>query len=666
LLLHDLLYYVLVIVTLILTWYRLTLPYESKIKVDDVLKGMIVDITLDDTIFLLIDVGNNELIKASYDPIILGEFSYQYGDIILFKGEELPITSASVPYGYDNKKVLAKQHIYHQLNLVKMIKVKSSFSIIKNFVYHRLNTLSSSRKYVTTFILGKNQLNSVFKYRLQCLGISHLFAISGMHISLLCKVLLWLLKHFKVKEGYRVLIMGIFLFIYFYLTRYTPSLLRSGIFTLLLAINKLFYFHIKQVNLLLLSLVIILLWYPSYITLPALQFSFVTSFFLLSNLDKLKKGTYFHRLVKTSLISYVSSLPIVLYYGGSSNFLSFLYNLLFVPLVSFILFPLCLLTFCFPQLDGVTSMVIHWFEGIVHCCSSIKFGEIIIGRPSLWMILLYFLFLLLAMYRKKVYLFFAILLFVGKYFYVDTSVYFMMIDVGQGDCFLFHDGKENILLDTGGSPFAKTPISLYQTLPLLKKLGIKKLDHLILSHGDDDHLGDSFFLLENYPIDNVFINQGTVNKKEQQLIDLYHAKVMKQDFLLATKNITFQQLNKVFSDENDASMVFLISTFSKYLLFTGDASVKTEEYILSTYRLPWIDILKLGHHGSRTSTSKLWLETLKPKLTLISAGVDNRFNHPHKEVLARLEEYQIPYLLTSEVGSVKIDLKNGTITSYLS
>ena len=666
-LLRNWIYYVLIVITLICTCYRLSFPKFSKIDASRKLIGTIVDITYEsEEVWLLISVSNREKIKARYDIKDLENFSYQYGDVIVFQGEELLIPRASIPYGYDYQKNLALQNIFHQVELKEIKKVKSNLLIVKNFVYHRLLSLNSSRKYVTTFILGKNQLDSMFKYQLQNLGISHLFAISGMHISLLCGGLLWLLKRLSLKEGYRYFFMILFLLLFFYLTNYTPSLLRSGIFTIFLSLNKYFYFHIKGVNLLLFSLTFILWFYPSYLFSPALQFSFTTSFYLVLCQDKLKEGNYFTRLLKTSFISYFASLPIVLYYSGSSNILAIFYNLLFVPIVSFILFPLCLLTFCFPILDPICTLVIHLFEQLVHLCSRIPIGEIIIGRIPFWMIFLYFVFLILALSHKKKYFLFSFLLLLGKYFYVDSSVYVLMIDINQGDCFLFHDGRENILLDTGGNSFSKNPIGLYKTLPLLKKLGIKKLDHMILSHGDDDHLGDALFLLKNYPVKNVWINQGSINQKEKQLVNWYHAKIVNQDFILKTKHMMWQQLNKAFADENDSSLVFLISSFSKFLLFMGDASIKTEEYLLSTYSLPKIDILKLGHHGSKTSTSSNLLEKISPKLALISAGLNNRFSHPHQEVLSRLKEYNIPYFLTSEVGSVKINLKTGTITFYLS
>lgn len=118
------------------------------------------------------------------------------------------------------------------------------------------------------------------------------------------------------------------------------------------------------------------------------------------------------------------------------------------------------------------------------------------------------------------------------------------------------------------------------------------------------------------------------------------------------------ELNKEFSDENDSSSVFLLIYNDVKVLLTGDASIKSEKYILDNYDIGKINILKLGHHGSKTSTSNLLLKSTSPDLALISCGYNNKFKHPHKETLKKLNKYRISYLRTDFEGTITIDLNN--------
>ena len=121
-------------------------------------------------------------------------------------------------------------------------------------------------------------------------------------------------------------------------------------------------------------------------------------------------------------------------------------------------------------------------------------------------------------------------------------------------------------------------------------------------------------------------------------------------------NINIIQINKEFSNENDSSSILLISYKDKKILLAGDASKKSEEYILGKYNIGKIDVLKVGHHGSKTSTSDELLKELRPSLAVISCGKNNRFNHPHKETIDKLKKYKIKYLRTDISGTIRIDL----------
>ena len=245
-----------------------------------------------------------------------------------------------------------------------------------------------------------------------------------------------------------------------------------------------------------------------------------------------------------------------------------------------------------------------------------------------------------------------------------------MLDVGQGDSFVISSNNETALIDTGGkvqynNPEFNEKIKSSNNadniiIPTLKSLGIKKLKYLILTHGDADHLGDALPLIKNFKVEKIIINQGNINYYEKQLIKNHQNVIMSSELnQLKMGHIRMIELNTSYNDENDSSQVYLANYQNINILLTGDASIKTEENILSKYDLPEIDILKVGHHGSKTSSGKNLIEIIKPKYSLISVGIENKFGHPNQEVLNNLKKSKV--YRTDHSGSVTIKINNNKL-----
>ena len=170
-------------------------------------------------------------------------------------------------------------------------------------------------------------------------------------------------------------------------------------------------------------------------------------------------------------------------------------------------------------------------------------------------------------------------------------------------------------------------------------------------------MGEALKLIKQYRVEDIYLNQGNFNLLEKKVIKKYrHVYQIREKEEIVLGNINIVQINKEFSDENDSSSILLMYYKNKKILLTGDASKKSEEYILNKYNIGKIDVLKIGHHGSKTSTSDELLEELRPSLAIISCGKNNRFNHPHKETIDKLKEYRIKYLKTDISGTIRIDL----------
>ena len=197
-----------------------------------------------------------------------------------------------------------------------------------------------------------------------------------------------------------------------------------------------------------------------------------------------------------------------------------------------------------------------------------------------------------------------------------------------------------------------------KTIPYLKSIGINKLDYIVLSHGDADHTGEAINLVESFKVEKIIFNCGSYNRLEQELIKVLDKKKVKYYQCIKELNIEkykLQFLNtKEYDNENDNSNVIYLEFNNYKFLFMGDAGIEKEKDILDKYNLKDIDFLKVGHHGSNTSSSEYFINSINPKYSLISVGKNNRYGHPKKSVLDILNNSKI--YRTDLDGSIEIKL----------
>ena len=179
-------------------------------------------------------------------------------------------------------------------------------------------------------------------------------------------------------------------------------------------------------------------------------------------------------------------------------------------------------------------------------------------------------------------------------------------------------------------------------------------------HGDYDHMGEAINLVENFKVEKVFFNCGELNKLEQELIKVLDKKKIPYYPCIKELNIDDNKLyflnNKDYGNENDNSSV-IYTEFNNYkFLFMGDAGVKVEEDLIKKYNLQDIDVLKVGHHGSRTSSGQEFISEINPKYSIISVGKNNRYGHPNDNILDNLSDSKI--YRTDQDGSIMLKIKN--------
>ena len=381
-------------------------------------------------------------------------------------------------------------------------------------------------------------------------------------------------------------------------------------------------------------------------------------------------GNYFLKLLKTSFLSFLVSIPISLYNYFQINVLSILYNLFYVPFVNFIIFPLSLIVLFIKPLLPIYEILTTILENTSLFLNKITIGKLIFPKLNTIIYLTYFIIIILYFVsqkksNKKPIILIILVLFLHYIIpYFNQVTYMKMIDIGQGDSILLHSNNESILIDTGGqlsySKEETSKIVITTTIPLLKSLGIRKLKYLILTHGDADHMGEAKYLIENFKVENIIINVGKTNYLEEELIKL-RKDVMKgyEGLQISCGDFELIQLNEEYQDENTGSQIYYATDGNINILLTGDASIESELNLLDKYNLPEIDILKVGHHGSKTSSSKKFINTLNPKYSLISCGKDNKFNHPNSSVLETLKDSNI--YRTDQDGSIMFKIKNNEL-----
>lgn len=677
-LLSNIPYLVLLFLTIIISTIRLALPKTSiYTKYTKKIEGIITQMDIDGA-KLKLQIKSKEEVIATYYFKTKKEKEkissvLNLGDKIMIEGKFNEVKQNKTQLLFDYQSYLKRKNIYCLVSIEKITlkeKNKQPLFQIKNFLIKR-----SSNRYVKIFILGDtSSLDDEIRSNYREIGISHLFAISGMHITLLSTIFLKILSLMHIKEEKRYLIVALLLILYLLIVNNSPSIIRAVLFFILFSVNKIKYLYIKGVNLFITTMSISLLYNPSSLFDVSFQYSYIISFSLIvlsSFINQFK--TYFSKLLITSLICFIVSLPITLYHFNQINILSIIYNLFYIPLISIVIFPLSLIVLMIPKLEPLLNFFVLILEMTSTYLSQITISKWIFQNISLIYYFLYYLLIVLfflGLIDKKYLYLFPFFVFILIHYlipYMTKEDYLLMIDVGQGDSILIHSKNKNVLIDTGGimtyhkkkwqKQRKQYSIVKNTTLPLLKKYGIKKIDYLILTHGDYDHLGEAITLINNYKVKQIFINSNEINSLEEKIIKTFpKVSMVRQGDSFTAGNADFLQLNKNLEDENDSSLVYLVLINHIKVLLMGDASMKSEEEVMKKYNLENIDILKAGHHGSKTSSGENFIKKTNPKLVLISAGLDNKFNHPNQEVIKRYNKYNIFYLITFKEGSIKIPL----------
>lgn len=530
----------------------------------------------------------------------------------------------------------------------------------------------------------------------QNIGIIHILSISGMHISFYIHLIRMLfLRLGFTRERIPLLMIGV-LTLYGFLADWGTSVFRAVFQSHFKSLRSLFNLPLTSPDIWALTCLTALLINPYAIFSLGFQLSYSLSLLLilLARTPQFNRLSPWRQSLFLNVFINLVSLPFILYHNFEFPWLSLAANLLIIPIFSRLILPACLTGFflggLFPSsllftfYQAVFNQGVRGLESFIHLLNSFPSLTFVTGRlstPALFLLVfaiygVFWIFESQKDRRGKLLSYFLVSLVMAgavtsEHWLPTTTL--VMLDVGQGDSLLIKGPfwQKSILIDTGGifsypqeewqrreRPYQLTDRVL---IPVMKSYGLSQVDQLILTHSDHDHSGELARLINQFQVEEVVMTSLTLGDEsiQKQLLKLDkkfpRLEVLDPDqipYSLSPRLKIIWPGESITDDANNTSLVIYGKVGKEWWIFTGDIEKEIEKKLIETYpRLP-VDNLKVGHHGSQTSTSSEFIDHLAPSRALISAGEKNRYNHPHPEITARLEAEGIEVFRTDQEGAV--------------
>ena len=623
------------------------------------------------------------------EHIVLGSKLTGRGVVELFE-------NATSPGGYDEESYQYGKGVFLFLKDVEYIETVKPVIPVRERLYRIRQLLSKTYKNLfdekngslaSAMVLGnKESLDADVKQLYQRNGIAHLLAISGLHIAMIGGSLYRLLRKrlgsYPIAAGIGIL----FIVLYGVMTGLSGATHRAVIMLITLIgaeVNGRRYDAVTAISF---ALFLMLFANPYQITQVGFLLSFgaVLGIALVNPLWK-RIFPNMPRCLEGMMVSVsvqLMILPVMLYFFYEVPVYGILLNVIVVPLMSVLLF---FLLFCGIMgiffLKGAVllakpAQIIFWFyEVVCELSEGLPCHTICTGKPSvIWIIFYYGILCLMLIvgYRKNYKLFFlADMLYVGMFllFLLPGSLKICVLDVGQGDgIYLRTPDKKHILIDGGSS--SKQKVGTYVLKNGVKYYGGATLDYVFISHSDSDHYSGivELFDEETIHIKNLILpavlNPDDAYRQIEKIALEKECNIhyMKRGDKLTVGDVTFYCLNpteREYEDKNQGSLVFLVNYVDFDFLATGDMDKTVEGEIIDKINGK-VEVLKVAHHGSATSSSELFLKSTKPKVACVSVGAKNSYGHPAREVMERLERFCGKIYLTKDSGAITIDTDGKT------
>lgn len=596
---------------------------------------------------------------------------------------------ASNPYAFDYRRYL-RRHRIHWLFLPEAIDLSACVRV-RPTIIERLEAIREAgvRRIEAQFppeaagiaaalIYGERRsLDEEVISGYQQLGIIHLLAISGGHVTLLVGAALAAAIRFVTREA-AVLALLVFLPMYAVLAGASPSVLRAcatGMIVLAVQWKK---GMIHPLDALSWTALALLVFDPYMVWDVGFQLSFLVTFALLAHVSVLASArSMLQNLFQTALAAQLAALPILLYHFYEISVWSIGLNVFFVPWYSFVILPIAFLSavFSFSPLIWLFSRLIELTDAVVRFFSVDYSFMLVLGRPGPWCLAGYLTAIAAAfldwergrLIRGLTAVAAATALQLAAP-YVDPKGEVTVLDVGQGDCIYIElpYRKAVYLIDTSGTPeWVREPwrkrsrpfaVGRDVVVPFLKAQGVRTLDQLILTHDDADHIGAAPEVMGAVRVKKIVTSPGAlpaVKAMSRPFSVPVAASVRGDRWKVGDAAFSVLHPEAGNNEDNNGSLVLLARLGRLTWLFAADIEEEAEQALIRAYPELRADVLKVAHHGSKTSTTELFLRTVKPRAAIISVGRYNRYGHPSPEVLMRLRQQRAIIWRTDENGAIR-------------
>ncbi len=528
---------------------------------------------------------------------------------------------------------------------------------------------------------GTKDLPEETREEFAALGIAHMLSVSGTHLILVADFLTAILSGIMKRKG--KIIISAFLIGYAALCGFKPPVVRA----LFMSCAMLWGGNgADRGRIMSAAATVMALYNPLWLLDIGFQLSFAAAWGIIYLKPKLHAFTdeylpaVISETVAVTLAAQAAVLPVEVYNFHQLSLFAVVGNILLVPLLEVVMIMTMLGSFAellFQKTFYLLSFAGFLTEQILKAAarmSRLPFALIIIGTVPGWSVWVYYTTVLIyadvgwgkifSCRERRMIIFFCCCCVTSMLLWQqlkERTLTLYMLDVGQGDaCVVVAPDKSVIVIDTGGLKNFDTGSRVL--VPFLKYLGVHKVHALLLSHWDQDHSGGAESLARSVEIKQIILPRECLTeayKNKLRRLRRYSSEILTADFDMRW-NFSDIALRIVDVPEegvsgNDASTLAEIEDkrYGYKILFTGDMSEQREGTILK--RMGRYNVLKVGHHGSKNSSSEEFLQTIKPQLALISAGVDNKYGHPHGETLARLDRIGAKILRTDQSGCIKVE-----------
>ncbi|HEM6341435.1 TPA: DNA internalization-related competence protein ComEC/Rec2 [Streptococcus suis] len=579
--------------------------------------------------------------------------------------------------GFDYQVYLKTQGIYRTVKLtaIKKIVPVQSWNVFdwlsswrrQALVYIKTNFPAPMSHYMTGLLFGEldsefDQMSDLYS----SLGIIHLFALSGMQVGFFIDKFRWILLRLGLtKEAVDKLQIPFSLF-YAGLTGFSVSVVRSLVQKILgnLGLRKLDNFAV--------TVFVCLLILPRFLLtaggILTFTYAFLLTVFDFEDLGQVKKAA-----VESLSIS-LGILPVLMTYFYAFQPLSILLTFVFSLVFDVLLLPGLSVIFLLSPLVKMTWVngFFVFMEKIIVWVADLGFRPWILGKPSelVLLLLLVSLFLLYDFHRRKKWLLglslvLALLFFITKH-PLENEV--TVVDIGQGDSIFLRDMRgRTVLIDVGGRvDFAakeawqerSSQANAERTLiPYLHSRGVDRIDSLVLTHTDTDHVGDVLEVAKQVQIGRIYVSPGSLTVPDfvatlKEINVPVHVVAVGDRLPIFDSYLEVLYPSGTGDGGNNDSVVLYGRLLKTNFLFTGDLEQGELDLIEAYPNLP-VDVLKAGHHGSKGSSYPEFLDHIGAKIALVSAGENNRYKHPHQETLDRFDSRNIQVYRTDQQGAIR-------------